>query len=374
LLIAREAQGSMRDAQSLLEQALSYAAPLEKKEEAPTEVDETLLEDILGIAPRKVLFEICASVIQGKPERCVELVAEVASNGLDLPRLSQELVEHFRNLMVARLMTDQGAGSATASMATGRLFDLHDQEIEELKAQARNLSLDNLMDYFRVMVKGDDEIARSSYPRFALETTLVRLATLPRSIAVAEALERLEQIERRLSGNGQPESPSPSKNTSPPLPVNESPVPIKSASPEVGPADSLAEQAPARGLPAEEANVKQWAAFVSFVMKKKKFLASHLQQARPLSLPPGKLRIGVEDRHQLAYLQDHDNLSALEGFARHFFSDEVSVTISPLAGESDAAGPPVASIEPQADPDSKDMIGETLRIFGGSIKEVKGKP
>ena len=75
LLIAREAQGSMRDAQSLLEQVLSYAGPTEGTKGSTIEVDERLLQDILGIAERKTLHGLCAAVLDGKPGRCVELVA-----------------------------------------------------------------------------------------------------------------------------------------------------------------------------------------------------------------------------------------------------------------------------------------------------------
>ena len=173
-----------------------------------------------------------------------------------------------------------------------------------------------------VMVKGDDEIARSSHPRFALETTLVRLATLPRSMDVAEALQRLEQIEGRLSGSAPAKAPGRSEKLSSPEPIHEKPKLAQAAPPDVGTTAPPKSQVPSPDCPAEGGNVKQWSAFVAYVMKEKKFLASHLQQVRPLSLPPGKLRIGVEDRHQLSYLQDRDNLSALESFARRFFSTD----------------------------------------------------
>ena len=97
-LISRAAQGSMRDAQSLLEQVLSFADPESEG------VDEPLLRDILGVAERRVLHEISAAVIAGNAAECLRLVAEVADHGVDLAALSRELVEHFRNLLVVRLM------------------------------------------------------------------------------------------------------------------------------------------------------------------------------------------------------------------------------------------------------------------------------
>jgi len=117
LLLAREADGSMRDAQSLLEQVFSYSGT-EAGESAPPEVDERLLQDILGLAERQMLYEMSQSVIRGDAKRCLELVAGCVEQGLDLTRLSKDLVEHFRNLLVARLAGATGnSGAATAAGA-----------------------------------------------------------------------------------------------------------------------------------------------------------------------------------------------------------------------------------------------------------------
>jgi len=349
LLIAREAQGSMRDAQSLLEQVLSYAGPTEGTKGSTIEVDERLLQDILGIAERKTLHGLCAAVLDGKPGRCVELVAEVTSSGMDLTRLSQELVEHFRNLLVARLALP------TQSSMSGLLFDLHDQEIEELKRQVTGISVESLMDYFRVMSEGDEDVARSPYPRFALETTLVRLATLPKSMAITEALDRLENLERRISAGGEME-------VSPP---NEEILQDPSATQVVNRTES-----PPSDDSAAQDKGEVWRQFVAFVMKEKKFLASHLEQVRPLEFPPGPLKIGVEDRHHLSYLQDRENLSMLKDFANRFFSSDVKVVISSSAIKSPDAVQ-ASDLSKTVTDGGGDVVQEALRIFGGSIKEVK---
>ncbi len=349
LLIAREAQGSMRDAQSLLEQVLSYAGPTEGTKGSTIEVDERLLQDILGIAERKTLHGLCAAVLDGKPGRCVELVAEVTSSGMDLTRLSQELVEHFRNLLVARLALP------TQSSMSGLLFDLHDQEIEELKRQVTGISVESLMDYFRVMSEGDADVARSPYPRFALETTLVRLATLPKSMAITEALDRLENLERRISAGGEMEA----------SPPNEEILQDPGATQVVNRTES-----PPSDDSAAQDKGEVWRQFVAFVMKEKKFLASHLEQVRPLEFPPGPLKIGVEDRHHLSYLQDRENLSMLKDFANRFFSSDVKVVISSSAIKSPDAVQ-ASDLSKTVTGGGGDVVQEALRIFGGSIKEVK---
>ncbi|MFQ5917714.1 MAG: DNA polymerase III subunit gamma/tau [Candidatus Binatia bacterium] len=313
LLIARESEGSMRDAQSLLEQVLSYAVPTTSGQRSGVQIDERLLQDILGIAERKLLYELSKAVLEGQPKRCIELVAEVMAQGLDLARLSRELVEHFRNLLVARLVQQKGEGGKgyeSESSELGLLFDLPDLEFEDLSRQVSEVSVETLMDFFRLMSDGDLEVARSPYPRFALETLLVRLATLPKAIPVAEALERLESMERRLSeGGGRELAPRPSGGGN-----NEE--------------EKRGSDASEFPVPGEKAQV--WKKFVAFVMEDKKFLASHLDQAHPLDLSPGKLEVGVWEGHNLSYLQDPENLTTLKDFARRFFASEVDVIVSNL--------------------------------------------
>src|SRR3989338_3059078 len=83
LLLAREAEGSMRDAQSLLEQLLAYAGSEGESEGGKAAIDERRLEELLGIAERRALYEISDAVIQRDAKRCVELVAEVMNQGRD---------------------------------------------------------------------------------------------------------------------------------------------------------------------------------------------------------------------------------------------------------------------------------------------------
>jgi hypothetical protein len=100
-------------------------------------------------------------------------------------------------------------------------------------------------------------------------------------------------------------------------------------------------------------------------------LASHLEQVIPLKLPPGKLEIGVGERHQLNYLMDPENLTTLKDYARRFFSSEVTVIVSNLIGKSLVSEGKTVGPKQFADDGKNNMVNETLRIFGGSIKEVK---
>jgi DNA polymerase-3 subunit gamma/tau len=348
VLLAREADGSMRDAQSLLEQVLACAQP---GNEAAAAVDERLLQEILGVGERQVLYDLSAAVLQGDAGGCVELIGRVVGEGRDLCRLSRELVEHFRNLLVVRLL-GRTANSAKTP-AQDQLLDLPDQEIEDLRAQVADLSVETLLDYFDFMANGDDEVTHSANPRFALETTLVRLATLPKTIPITLLLERLERLEKRLSAEIRTVSSS-SENSMIHVPQ---------------PGASTAAPAAAAPLVGDHEGV--WQRFVSFVGREKKFLASHLEGGIALELPPGQLKIGVAERHHLNYLQDTDNLSVLKGLAKRFFAEDVIVDIAVvepmgLGRKSEPSETGATGLEE----DSR-TVKEALRIFGGSIKTIR---
>ena len=335
----------MRDAQSLLEQVLACVEPGSTSRDE-TAVDERLLEEILGLAERQVLYELSNAVIQGNAQRCIELIAKVVVEGRDLGRLSRDLVEHFRNLLVVRLA--KADAKEVEAFGKGQLFDLPDQEIEDLRTQVADLSTETLLDYFDFMAAGDEEVNRSSNPRFPLETVLVRLATLPKTLPITQLLERLEKLEKKLPGAGPAASAA----------VTQTPQAATSAPPA------------ALSVAGDKDNL--WQNFVSFIGREKKFLASHLEAATAHELPPGQLKIGVAERHHLNYLQDPDNLSVLKNLAKRFFGDDVAVHITAADPESSGRRSETTGTGTTSPGDEgSTIVKEALRIFGGSIKTVR---
>ncbi len=354
VLLAREADGSMRDAQSLLEQVLACAMPAAGDEQQST-VDATLLQEILGLAERKCLYELSQAVLDGDPRRCVELIAEVMNQGRDLSRLCRDLVEHFRNLLVARLSASRVGAARVGGADMAQLLDLPDQEIADLIRQSSHVSVESLLDYLDFIAAADEEVARSATPRFALEAVLIRLASLPQSLPVTEILTRLERLEGRVSG----EVRSPV--------AAERPKSVPLAAPVMKPVVTP----PLETVPAAGDDASKWREFVAFVGKEKKFLASHLDTSAALSLPPAPLKVSVAERHHLGFLNDADNLASLRELAKRFFG--VDVTIQFVAVAVDAA--PLASSDAArtegAAEERSEMVKEALRIFGGSVRSVR---
>jgi DNA polymerase-3 subunit gamma/tau len=348
IAVAREADGSMRDAQSLLEQVLSCFGT-----EQQSELDETQLQEILGLAERRMLFDISESVIANDGKRCLELVAQAAEQGRDLTRLSKDLLEHFRNLMVARLCGQKNP-KKLAEEERAELLDLPDQEVIALGFQAADVSIDTLLDYFDFMAAGEEEVAHAANPRFTLETLLVRLAMLPKTLPVTQLIDRLTQLENRLVSEGKA-----------------SPVGTKTLAARISTTvDSKSIEATAVPVSApaiSQDNEQVWRTFVSFVGKEKKLLASHLESGSAIAIAPESLTIGIAEKHHLSYLQDLENMTLLRNFAKRFFSREMTVQLTQLdASNAKSQQEALASGET-----GSEMVKEALRIFGGSIKGVR---
>jgi DNA polymerase-3 subunit gamma/tau len=363
VLLAREADGSMRDAQSLLEQVLAFGESSDKTD-ARIRIDESSLHEVLGLAERQVLYQMSAAVLQGDAKQCLDLITRVFNQGSDLGRLARDLVEHFRNLLVARLI---GSSSKEPTAGATQLLDLPDQEIKDLMEQAGSVSSETLLDYFDSMAASEEQIARSTTPRFVLETALVHLANLPKTIAVAELIGRLESLEQKIAGKAGAAAMHERRASAPSADGN---PPSKTETMSAG-----AETAALKGAnekPREDHNGSNlWEEFVAFVGSEKRFLSPYLESAIAVGLPPDPLKISIGERYHLAFWQDEDNLAALKELAKRFFSADVSLQIFGAPSDDSSTAASATNVSTKPDEERSPMVKEALRIFGGSVRNVR---
>src|SRR5207302_1597062 len=184
-LVAREAEGSLRDAQSLLEQVLTVAG---------SAADDAAVRQVLGAADRRLVVAVADAVLVGDPGACVRHLAELHAHGYDAQRFCRDLLEHFRHLAVL---------AATGERAL--VAELPEAEVAALAAQAGRRSADDLQRFFRLLLEADEALAapaRSVDPKLVLEMCVVRLATLPPLLPLDDILHRLEAF-----GAGNPAAP-----------------------------------------------------------------------------------------------------------------------------------------------------------------------
>jgi DNA polymerase III subunit gamma/tau len=183
-LIAREAGGSMRDAERMLETAIASVTG--------AEVSEAEVAAALGVASRTTVFKLAESILDHDAAPALRFVRELAARGANLESLGRDILETLRNLAVAMLPADNGPSP---------LDDIPDHEAHELKRLASKVSARDVMRLFRLMASAQEEIIRSPYPDLLLEMAVVRMASLAPVLDADELMRALGK-----SGGGSPSS------------------------------------------------------------------------------------------------------------------------------------------------------------------------
>ncbi len=199
-VLAREADGSMRDAESLLDQVRVFCGS--------KRIEEEDIRKALGIADRKLLLDVGRALVERNGAFCLEAVEEIHAHGYDIPRFCEALVGLLRDLTVSRLFPDSAL-----------LGHLAEDEVGEIAELAQKRPAEDLQRMFSLMSRGTEEIARSSFPKVVLEMTLLKMIAMPAGEPVSELVERLEELEKRISaagsrgGGGMPVRPVPRGGT-----------------------------------------------------------------------------------------------------------------------------------------------------------------
>ena len=174
--IARAGQGSMRDALSLMDQAIAFA------DEAVT---AEVASEALGIIDRRVIVAIVEAVLAQDSDASLKQVTKAFASGADLRQLLSDIVEELRHLIVAQAVREPGA-----------LIDLPEQEIALLQQRAAAVPAEDLQRLFAMAREQVDVLARAESPRMILDVLIARMAAMP----AWRSLDELSALIDRLQG------------------------------------------------------------------------------------------------------------------------------------------------------------------------------
>jgi len=337
--IAEGAEGSMRDAQSIFDQVISYAG---------TAIKDSDIEALLGFTDRKLLYNLSRAILARDGKTALHILDEGYFAGIDMKQFYQMILRHFMNFMLAKTTGGEE-----------RLMDLPDGEAAELKKQAGTASEETLRRLLDILMAEDEEVRRSLNPRLNLEYILIKMASLEPLIPVDELLQKVEVIERRLSGGAaparSPHSPAPAK------------TPGKQA---------VEAKPPDQPVPAEN----PWDGYRELVRKKSNPLWSKIESGTFLGYEKGLLRIGFPAGYVfLDYLNEASQKTRLAEIAREFFGEDVTVKIEAAAGENRPV--PAAANGPSANNRNNNdlkrealnhpLVQKVMDLFeGAEIKEI----
>jgi DNA polymerase III subunit gamma/tau len=167
-VIARMAEGSMRDALSLLEQARAYCGD---------DIKDIAVRELLGVVPEDALQELVEAISGQSAERALGLVHRFQKEGRNLQHFCREAIRHMRNLLIAKVCgADSDLIAATPDQRPG------------LAKAAALFGEEDLTRYFQILLQADDDLRRKPDPRVHLEMGLLRLVNAARLAPLEELL------------------------------------------------------------------------------------------------------------------------------------------------------------------------------------------
>ncbi|MGH9197803.1 MAG: hypothetical protein ACRD1T_18930, partial [Acidimicrobiia bacterium] len=162
--LARASEGSMRDALSLLDQAVSFGGKTIRHDH---------LLSLLGCVPQELVRDIMAAIVTHDSPAAVQVIARLLDQGHDVRAFCAELVEHIRNLLVASVAPD-----SLDDQTLKGLIDLSEEEIAQIASDAKQCTTEQLQELFRIFSQAEDALRVSPRPRFVLEVAAIRATCL----------------------------------------------------------------------------------------------------------------------------------------------------------------------------------------------------
>jgi DNA polymerase-3 subunit gamma/tau len=173
-LISQQAEGSMRDAQSMLEQVLAFSGG------TATEAD---IRPIMGLRGSELLSRIGRALVGGDEKAVLELLGEASDAGVDPLDLTTSLVEWIRNILITSIDPESRELAALSTEAR-----------RELAEEARSISTEHILSILAMLTETEDRIKRATHQRYLLESVLLR-ATRVKSVAkVSDLIKMLETM------------------------------------------------------------------------------------------------------------------------------------------------------------------------------------
>jgi DNA polymerase-3 subunit gamma/tau len=432
--IARGAEGGMRDAESTLDQLISFCG---------SRIQEADVLSMFGLAARAQLLSLAAAILAGDQSGALRELNELARNGKDLSRLLSDLLGHFRNLMIYQF-----------SKGDLSLMDVSEGEAAALAAEASQISSESITRVMEVLVDAEGRLRDAASKKIFLEITLLKAIEARNAVSIDSVLKKLNDLRDGGNGGGgtaslipaggisassnisaSPASPSrtaapvPRQRTAPTV-MRETAPPVSAPIPATQPIASEPERvdAPVETLevsstppvpatspsagPNEGPDLESvWAEMVEAVGRVSSFMRSYLLQSHPVALSKTHFTIGFDPvfRDQISLVDNPKNRTVLETKLREMGRDvsvrfiEVaappgrarpvqqaaapdlggsarSTTASPSAARAPEAGkprtdgagaPPAGPVFSKDDFKNDPLIKKALEVFKGTIVEVR---
>jgi DNA polymerase-3 subunit gamma/tau len=271
--IARGAEGCMRDAESTLDQLISFCG---------NKIEESDVLSMFGLAAQGQILELARAILAGEVATALRQLNELGKGGKDLGRLLSDLLNHFRNLLIYLV----SKGDLT-------MLEVSEGEAESLRQQSTLVGAGALGRIMEVLADAEMRLRDATSKKILLEVALLRAIEARNAVPIDTVLKQLQQL-RESAGISAPApvaaAPTPSAAATPPRPTTSEPA----ASPAPAPAP-MAQPAPTPPAAAPSSDLETlWQQLVEAASKASQFIRAYLIEAHPVSFARNVFTIGFD--------------------------------------------------------------------------------
>jgi DNA polymerase-3 subunit gamma/tau len=390
-VIARMAEGSLRDALSLLEQARAFCGDT---------IPDKDVRELLGVVPEDALEELVGAIASGSADRALGLVHTFQKEGRNLQHFCREAIRHMRNLLIARVCS-----------ADSDLIAATPDQRPALERAAAQFSEEDLTRFFQILLQTDDDLRRKPDPRVHLEMGLLRLINASRLAPLEELLAEVRSgtpASGAGAGSSRATAAAPASIPAAPrreVPPPPAPVAYAQKDPKIEPApvvyarteqrESTSERSPAvtpqpaqsaqphatTPIPAQASGItdEQVAEIKQAIQAQQKFLGELVEHGTRWELEGAELRIYFSSKdHTFAeILEGREQLEKVRVASSKVLGRAVRVCAkleAVAAAAASASRSSLATQELRAQFERDPMVKSMLQRFGGKIAEVKHRP
>ena len=329
-MIARAAEGSMRDSQSLLDQAVSYSG---------MEIRDEDIQATLGSVAQASLLTFTAELFSRDAAKLLKQVDELLEQGQDMRQFLAGVVEHLRNLLVVKISRDPG-----------RIIELSAADIESIKEQAESAESEHLLMLFDSLSRTLEDMRWSPHQRFTIEIGLIKACSLASLKPLGEVLGRMKELEVRLDTGQRPT------------------MPVVSAGHRIGERTAEYRAKPVAAPPpppkphAEGGPGDVWGSIMIALRSKKPGLASALEHSKLVEMSENQIVVGVYGSgFQLELVEKRENRFLIEEIAAEILKKKMTIKIQPLAATPQ---PGKKTTQKKGRPDDQDpAVQDVLKVF-----------
>ena len=352
ILIAKHSDGSMRDAQVVLDQISSFTEGKIRIEDA---------SKILGAVSDDVLFGITDSIKEQDAVKALKMIDKLADEGKDMVQVIFYLIEHLRNLSVVKISPEPST-----------LIDASADKIKRYEEQARKITLEEILYIIYTLSGTIDFVRKSNMAKVPFEVALVKLARKGAIIPSGEIMDRLEKLEKVLQ---KPE------NNSPGLKILKTDFQAGAEN-----TQRITNHESRTTNSALDELISAWPAVLNCVKDRKISLAMYLKEGVPLNIESNTLSIEFPKSSQFHkdMIDSPDCKSLISKAVKDISGLDIKIkfTVSESPDAKDNASRdafegsldgPLAKGGQMKDDIDEPIINDALEIFGGEIENGKGK-